>query len=287
MRVTRLVGTALAVAVALAAAGCSAESRQNPRFEKYVALGDSFTAGPFVPTTDLASGCFRSDGNYPSLLAERLGVVDFIDVSCSGAQTSDLVRRQETVADARVPPQLDAVDPDTDLVTLGIGGNDFHLFSTLVHTCSRLSAAGASGSPCFDELEARGVDLLAATRKISDRVAESARRVLDRAPEATVVLVGYPRLAPPSGSCPPTLPFSTGDAEMGDRVTRALNDALEDAARRTGARFVDMYAASKGHDICADDPWVNGRHTDRGAALAFHPFPAGMEAAAEAIAARL
>lgn len=39
---------------------------------KYVALGDSFTAGPLVPVTDVASGCFRSDHNYPTLLAERL-----------------------------------------------------------------------------------------------------------------------------------------------------------------------------------------------------------------------
>ena len=39
-----------------------------------------------------------------------------------------------------------------------------------------------------------------------------------------------------------------------------------------------MYAASRGHDICSSDPWVNGRVTDRQRALAYHPFAAGMRA---------
>ena len=55
--------------------------------QRYVALGDSFTAGPLVPTTDLADGCLRSDGNYPSLLATSLDL-DLTDVSCSAASAS-------------------------------------------------------------------------------------------------------------------------------------------------------------------------------------------------------
>ena len=48
--------------------------------QRYVALGDSFTSGPLVPTTDLADGCLRSDGNYPSLLATSLDL-DLYDAS--------------------------------------------------------------------------------------------------------------------------------------------------------------------------------------------------------------
>ena len=33
---------------------------------RYVALGDSYSAGPLIPTTDLAGGCARSDHNYPT-----------------------------------------------------------------------------------------------------------------------------------------------------------------------------------------------------------------------------
>jgi hypothetical protein len=50
---------------------------------------------------------------------------------------------------------------------------------------------------------------------------------------------------------------------------------------------VDMYAASRGHDICSAAPWVNGRVTDRQRALAYHPFAAGMRADADGVVAAL
>jgi lysophospholipase L1-like esterase len=170
------------------------EPGRGSTYQVYAALGDSFTAAPLVPATDLADGCLRSDGNYPSLLAERLGVAVFRDVSCSGAATDHVSRPQPTVRDTRVPPQLRAVRPDTDLVTLGIGGNDFGLFQTLVATCSRLGRSAPTGSPCADALAARGIDLVAVTGRIEDRVARSVDAVRTRAPRATVVVVGYPRL---------------------------------------------------------------------------------------------
>ena len=259
----------------------------EPAYEKYVALGDSYTAGPFVPTTDVANGCFRSDGNYPSLVAERIEVAEFVDVSCSGASTRDLTTRQATVRDAGVPPQLDALDDETDLVTLGIGGNDFDLFTTLLQTCVSLRSDDPDGSPCADNLEERGIDLVAQTRRIGPTVADAVEEVRERAPDARVLLVGYPRISPSSGTCPRLLPFAAGDYQQGDRVARALNNSLRGAARSTGVEFVDVYAAAEDHDVCADEPWVNGQITDRTAALAFHPLPAGMQAVADAVIAQL
>src|SRR4051794_36724174 len=96
----------------------------SPSFERYVALGDSYSAGPLIPTTDLAAGCARSDHNYPSLLARELRVRTFVDVTCSGARTADLAASQPGFGDATIPPQLRALDRRTDLVTIGIGGND-------------------------------------------------------------------------------------------------------------------------------------------------------------------
>ncbi len=295
---------ALLVLVALAGAGCSAsEPSGTPDapgttsvpapdpggtvetdLQRYVALGDSFTAGPLVPVTDLADGCFRSNRNYPSLLAERLGL-RLRDVSCSGADTADLLRRQQTVNQASVPPQLTAVGPDTDLVTLGIGGNDLDLFSTLTGLCPQLRSSSPEGSPCADELARRGEDLDALTGRIGRNVTRAIERVQRRAPQARIVLVGYLRIAPADGgTCPRRLPFATGDLAFGDRVIRSLNDALAGAARRTGVEFLDMYAASKGHDVCSADPWVNGRLTDTQRALAYHPFESGMAAVADELA---
>lgn len=260
-----------------------ATTPEGPSYDRYVALGDSYTAAPYVPSTDLAAGCLRSSGNYPSLVAERLGVGQLVDVSCSGADTGDLVRPQNTFRDATVPPQLDALTRDTDLVTLGIGGNDLDLFATLLQTCTGMRALDPEGSPCGDYLDAEGSDLDEQIRRIGARVTTAVERIRARAPEATVVLVGYPRITPASGTCPRLLPLAAGDYRLAAEVERSLSRALRAAARHTDVGFVAMYAASRGHDICSADPWVNGRTTDEGAAAAFHPFASEMDAVADRI----
>lgn len=244
---------------------------------RYVALGDSFTSAPLVPTTDLADGCLRSDGNYPSLLADALDL-RLTDVSCSGATTGDLVRRQETVRDAFVPPQLRVLDERTDLVTLGIGGNDLGLFSRLVQACLGLRDQDPTGSPCADS--SLGQQLLASAPRIGANVERALGRVRERAPNARVVLVGYPRIAPAEGECPRLLPFARGDVAFGDRVLRALDTAMREAAEDRGVEYLDLYAASAGHDVCGAEPWVNGRQTQAGVALAFHPLATGAKATA-------
>jgi lysophospholipase L1-like esterase len=253
---------------------------------RYVALGDSYTAGPLIPTTDLAGGCARSDHNYPSMVADELDVAELVDVSCSGARTLDLTGFQHPFQGSRVPPQLRAVTPDTTLVTLGIGGNDLHLFTTLIHTCTQLRPTDPGGAPCARELARNGPDLDAAVDTISRRVVRVLRLVEARAPRARVLLVGYLRLVPDEGTCV-SLPMAAGDYAEGRRIGRALDRALHRAARRAGVAFVDMYAASLGHDICSSDPWVNGSVTDRQRALAYHPFAAGMRATAREVVATL
>ena len=288
MRTSRPVTAVLAAALLLS--GCTSSGARSapapsptlPTVQRYVALGDSFSAGPLIPTSDLAGGCLRSDHNYPSLVAEALDVRDFVDVTCSGATTRDLKRVQPTFGDARIPPQLRSVTASTDLVTIGIGGNDLGLFGTLVQTCTSLRAVDPKGSPCARRLAERGPDLAAATRVISARVTRSLRAIRAKAPRATVLLVGYLRLVPDRGSCD-RLPLAEGDYAEGRRISRVLDRALARAARRADVRFVDMYAASRGHDICSDEPWVNGQVTDQQRALAYHPFAAGMRADADEV----
>jgi len=255
-----------------------------PAFRSYVALGDSYTAGPLVPTTDVAQGCFRSSGNYPSLLAKRLTVQRFTDVSCSAATTRALTHPQHTFGDANLPPQLRALRADTDLVTLGIGGNDLDLFASLVQRCVRLRASDPTGAPCTR------VESPAAwsrtTARIGRRVATSLREIHRRAPKATVVLVGYLRLTPDHGTCP-GLPLAAGDYALGRSVSRSLDDALRAAARRTGSTFLDSYALSAGHDVCSAHPWVNGATPDQQRAAPYHPFAVGMRAEAAALATLL
>jgi lysophospholipase L1-like esterase len=258
-------------------------------YPTYVALGDSYTAAPGVPQTDLTTGCARSDGNYPRLVAAALGS-ELVDVSCSGASTLSLVGAQQTNGGA-VPPQFGALSEDTSLVTVGIGGNDERLFQTMVGTCARLASGAADdGSPCREQLgpsDQHGDLLLEKVETIRGRVTAALTGVHDRAPSATVVLVGYPQPVPPRGTCP-TLPLAAGDYAYVRSSVEALNGALRAAADEADATFVDVAAASAGHDICAGaDAWVNGSQTDLSRAVAFHPFAAEQRAVADLVVAGL
>jgi lysophospholipase L1-like esterase len=249
------------------------------RVEQYAALGDSYTAAPFVPVTDLAGGCLRSDGNYPQLLAEALGA-SVTDVSCGAATTENLTARQ-SVGGGRgtVPPQVRAVRPGTDLVTVGVGGNDGNLFARLAFACVGLDSAPLRR--CGD----LGSALQDAGRVIEQtgrHVADALRAVADAAPRAEVVLVGYPRLADPARSCS-GLPLTAPDRRAVAALEGRLDGALRGAARAAGAQFLDVHALSRGHEVCSADPWVNGSRTDPERALAFHPFDVEQRAVADAV----
>jgi len=261
----------------------SSPSAARPAYS-YVALGDSFTAAPGIPETS-DDGCLRSSHNYPALVAERLATdhdVDLADRSCSGADTSSLAGEQ-AVGREPLPPQLDAIDRDTDLVTLSIGGNDFGVFLRLVGGCVAVAAQDQEGSPCRDAARAQG-DLLAKTQaQIEGRLVRAVEEVQRRAPGAEVLVVGYPQLAPARGACPELLPLASGDVPFARHVNHALTTNLARAAERTGTTYVDVWRASAGHDICADDPWVNGQTGVPGGAIPFHPLPAGQQAIAELV----
>jgi lysophospholipase L1-like esterase len=290
--VTALVVVVLTAAAALASAPTHAPKAQGttvvPEVREYVALGDSYTAGPFIPRSIPAFGCFRSTHNYPAILATAVEAEKAVDVSCSGADTGDMTAPQHT-GFAVVPPQLAALSPDTDLVTLGIGGNDSDVFGSLVSVCPDLRASDPHGSPCRERFSAGGRDLLlSAAADTQRRVAAVLRKVHRRAPDARVLVVGYPRIAPTDATCPEVLPFADGDYRYADLVERRLNASLRGAARRAGAGYVDTYRASRGHDACAGpDAWVNGQQTVLVRAQSYHPFRPYMRAVADLIVQRL
>jgi lysophospholipase L1-like esterase len=289
---------AVVVAAVLAAAGAVAIVQLRapvpdtaPEPIDYVALGDSFSAGPLVPEARSdPPGCFRSTNNYPAYLADYLDVRTYRDVTCSGARTRDLGRPQHLAFGQTAPPQLDALSVGTDLVTLGIGGNDFGLFGSIVGTCGDLRARNPEGAPCrrtfTRRLGGQPVDTRARdARRVEDHVARALGAVGRRAPEADVYVVGYPRLLPEHGGCA-AVSFAAGDYAWGRRVERLLNRALRAAAERAGAKYVDLYPALRGHDACAGEAaWLNGSQTVFGAAAGFHPFQAGMRGMAGAVLA--
>jgi lysophospholipase L1-like esterase len=246
----------------------------------YVALGDSYSAGPFVGTQRAdPAGCLRSHDNYPAFLAGYLGVTTYRDVTCSGARVRDFSQRQSLpLGGSKPPPQLAALSTDTDLVTVGIGGNDFGLFSSLTGECSALAAQHPKASaPCRKHFtNAHGVNTkFRDAERIQQHVAAGLKEIHQAAPNAQVVVVGYPRLLPSHGTCSQA-PFAKGDYPFARRVEHLLNVSLERAAGHHRAMFVGTFGVSKGHDICAGaDAWINGSTPQPGVAFAYHPFESG------------
>ena len=274
-RAVRLVAavTTVVVVVLLGSIGTSDSAR--PAYHHYVALGDSYTAAPFVPLTDVAYGCYRSSNNYPKLVAASLRVDDLQDRSCSGAQTADLPGRQRTVRGMSVPPQFDALSRRTDLVTVGIGANNGHLYARLATVC-RLTQKIC---PLYDERAVLG--------RIVDRVAPALVDTLEQvkalSPNARVLLVGYPKLLPQRGDCLRLPRMRPRDRATFRNINLRLRQQMRAAARETGVEFVDFYRASVGHDVCSQHPWIQGRTGNGRQGAALHPLPAGQAALARLV----
>ncbi len=249
-----------------------------PTHLKYVALGDSYAAAPLVPVTDVANGCFRSSSNYPSIVAKKLGA-DLDDRACAAAESKDFHVSQYP----DVPPQLTALKPDVDLVTVGTGGNDERVFGRLVGKCPALRDSDPEGAPCERFMSAGGKDaLLAAIDRTEPKVADLLREVTAKAPKAKVLVIGYPRIVSPEDTCR-ELPLARGDYAYAEKVNLALTEMLRKAAEATGTTYVDVWKASEGHDICSDDPWINGSVDDEKQAARFHPFANEQAAVADLV----
>src|ERR1700745_3378343 len=83
---------------ALVALALFAVAAAGARAANYVALGDSYAAGPLIPNPVLPLGCLKSDHNYPHLAAPGIGLT-LRDASCSGATTVDMTNPQNVEPD--------------------------------------------------------------------------------------------------------------------------------------------------------------------------------------------
>ncbi|GHG00945.1 MULTISPECIES: SGNH/GDSL hydrolase family protein [Amycolatopsis] len=284
MRTTRLLVAVSSAAILLTATAAAASAAG---IHHYVALGDSYTSGPFIPVQRYDPlGCGRSTANYPSVVAAALKPGTFTDVSCGGADTGSMTRAQQVPFNGTNPPQLDALRIDTDLVTLGLGANDYGLFGSVTTMCPGLRAGDPTGNPCEQHFTTNGVDTVTtAITAIQPRIGAVLSAIRQRSPGARVLVVGYPRIAPESGYCPDVLPFADGDYAWLNRVESDLNAALEDAAASGDAQYVDTFGPSRGHDACArgGSAWINGKDQNIFAAAAYHPLRAGMAGVAAVV----
>ena len=251
----------LAVLAATLAAPTAPAAQAADR-DHYVALGDSFTAAPFVPMQyGTPIGCGRSDHNYPSVVKAAIGATVFRDESCSSATTKHMTEPQSVLGGNHIP-QLDALTGDASLVTVGIGGNDVGLVGAATD-CLRLGLLAPTGTACRSSFAKPGggdrlVDRIAAT---APKIAATLQGIRQRSPQARVLIVGYPAVAPTNGKgCYPLVPLSDDDMAYLDEMLRRTNTMIAEQAAANGAEFVDTYAESIGHDVCTLPPtrWFEG-----------------------------
>lgn len=279
----------------------------------YVALGDSYSSGEggseFRPGTDRDKPvrelldehlwwpgdvehnlCHRSERAYSQVLADRLDVAGDVQFhACSGASLVDLATAEEQ-DNLGERPQLDHLDEDTSLVTLSMGGNDAG-FADVMRACIR-QGLNPHGN-CRENLDATTRTEI---RHLGAGLTDTYTEIQRRAPNARVVVVGYPRMFPAEPvrdvALPDWLPAEAGidtpDQRWLNEMARLLNDTTRAAAREAGVEYVDVYAALDGHELGTQDPWIHhvGFEVENASVLdmdSFHPGDRGQAAIARRV----
>jgi lysophospholipase L1-like esterase len=206
--------------------------------QSYVALGDSYSSG--VGTRSYISdgtSCQRSVYAFPSLIAAARGYnLNFR--ACSGAKVSDVTNNQ-----------LGALGASTSYVTISVGGNDAG-FTSVITTCAEPSWA----SDCNGAVKkAQGY----ITTTLPGSLSTLYSAIRSKAPNAKVVVVGYPRLFN-GEDCNAFTWFSPTDESQLNATADLLNKTLAAAASARGFAFANPTSAFIGHAVCGSPEWLNG-----------------------------
>lgn len=252
---TVLLAVALAVAPVVAPGGAATAKGKPAPLEEYVALGDSWSAdvvlldGHGGPDPTYAPiDCAQSHTNYPKLLARELGITNFRDATCGSATTDDFYAPQEGLPlGGSNPAQFDRLTPTTDLVTVGIGGNDAGIAGAAMDCIGVLP-----GQPgCKDRYAPEGGEDQLARRidEAEPKLVAALQEIHRRSPEARVLMVDY-LAAVPEHACDPLVPVTEEDMVYLHATFLELNAMVRRAAAAGGAELVDTFTPTLGHDVC-------------------------------------
>lgn len=222
----------------------------------YVALGDSYSSGTGTRTY-LSDGttCQRSVYGYPSLLAASKGyTLNFR--ACSGATTANVSTLQ-----------LSALGTSTAYVSLSVGGNDAG-FADVLTTCAQ-PAWASNCNAAIDRAQA------IINTQLPARLTSLYAAIRSRAPQATVVVAGYPRIFN-GEDCNAFTWFSPTEETRLNATADLLNSRISTAAAAAGFGFATPTSAFVGHAVCDDVEWINGLSSP--AAESYHPNRPGHSA---------
>jgi len=307
-------GLAVLLGSVAPATSASAAPRDPIDGFEYVALGDSYQAGfgltPYSDTSPFAdgplNGCYQALANYPQLVATDLGLT-ITDETCSGAVTANIgyasgvtipsppatgpltglptgSQVQTTMAGKVAPAvQSAALSATTDIVTIGIGGNDLG-FASIAMACVR-DSVGASSYPLYLYWVSPGITFDNCKQYFDDQVTYPDAYLKDRlatyvvprleatltqvkaaAPNAQVFVVGYPQIAPADATdacfTSPTsvdaVPLSGVDINFVHEIEGLLDEAIESAAAAHGAHYINTWDDTAANTLCTPEPWIWG-----------------------------
>jgi hypothetical protein len=218
----------------------------------YAALGDSYSSGLGAGAYESGAGaCKRSSKAYPELWAAAHHPSSFVFAACSGATTGDVTAGQ-----------LARLSSSTGLVSISVGGDDAG-FPDVMTTC-----VTSLGSTCLDRIAQARAYVRDTLPGRLDTVYSAIRA---KAPNARVVVLGYPRLYQVPGDCL----LGLGDTERSalDGAADFLDTTVAARAAAHGFAFADVRHAFAGHELCSKAPWL--RSVTLPPEESYHPTQAG------------
>ncbi|MEU7027550.1 SGNH/GDSL hydrolase family protein [Streptomyces sp. NPDC046275] len=245
--------SSLLLGAVLALTGAGVAQAAETAAVDYVALGDSYSSGVGAGSYDSASGdCKRSTKAYPVLWKNANAPSSFAFTACSGARTGDVTANQ-----------LGPLNTGTDLVSLTIGGNDAG-FADVMTTCVLQSE-----STCINRVNQAKAYVDTTLPGKLDAVYSAIR---SKAPNARVVVLGYPRFYQLNGTCV---------AGLSENERRAINDAADYLNAATAKRaanhgfpFASVVPPFTGHEICSGSAWLHSVNW-LNIGESYHPTAAG------------
>ncbi|QBR93012.1 SGNH/GDSL hydrolase family protein [Nocardioides euryhalodurans] len=204
----------------------------------YVALGDSYASGTGTRSY-LADGssCQRSAAAYPSLIAAARGYA-LTFRACSGAKVADVTNAQ-----------LSALSSATTYVTISVGGNDAGFADVLTECATPWWAGDCNGA--IDDARAF------ITNTLPGRLSTLYAAIRSKAPNARVVVVGYPRIFM-GEDCNAGTWFSPQEQTRLNQTADLLNARTSTQASARGFAFANPTSRFIGHAVCDNPEWING-----------------------------
>ncbi|MFI6208643.1 SGNH/GDSL hydrolase family protein [Streptomyces sp. NPDC051041] len=251
-RLTGFLGSLLLAAATALAGAATAQASQPAAAGGYVALGDSYSSGVGAGGYISSSGdCKRSTRAHPYLWAAAHSPSSFDFTACSGARTGDVLAGQ-----------LGPLSTATSLVSLSVGGNDAG-FADVMTTCVL-----QSDSTCLSRISTARAYVDSTLPGQLDNVYSAIR---SKAPNAHVVVLGYPRFYQLGTSC---LGLSETKRKAINDAADHLNTAIAQRAARHGFTFGDVRTTFAGHEICSGSSWLHSVNW-LNVGESYHPTAAG------------